>query len=89
MIHRPNSTAQITGYRGPCYISQFPTTAELRNNIVLGLAFGTESSIVIIGKAGLRAVPGPAGPLRRSHPNAFDNYANVICASGFENGGIH
>lgn len=71
------------------YISQFPTTAKLRNNIVLGPAFRVESSIVIIGKAGLRAVPAPTGPLRRSHPGAFDNYANVICASGFENDGIH
>lgn len=61
--------------------------AKLRNNIVLGPPFRGESSIVIIGKAGLRACLAPAGPLQRSHPDAFDNYANVICGSGFQNGG--
>ncbi|CAK1552236.1 unnamed protein product [Leptosia nina] len=63
-----NSREQITEYRHARYISQFPATAKLRNNIVAGLTFGAESSIVIIGKAGLRAVPVPAGPLRGSHP---------------------
>lgn len=64
-----NPREQITEYRHARYISQFPSTAKLRNNIVAGLTFGVESSIVIIGKAGLRAVPVPAGPLRRSHPD--------------------
>lgn len=88
VIRKRNSSAQITEYREHVIFRNSPQ----RPNYVIILCSGrirVESSIVIIGKAGLRAVPAPAGPLRRSHPGAFDNYANVICASGFENDGIH
>ncbi|CAH0728393.1 unnamed protein product, partial [Brenthis ino] len=78
----PNSCKQITEYQHACYILQFPEMAKLRNNIVVGFTFGAESSIVIIEKAGLRAVSAPTGPLRRAHPDASYNYANVICATG-------
>lgn len=75
-----------------------PTNNRVRNALYFAISTTAKQCNNILPKAsrvrvidshyrenGTKSAPVPAGPLQRSRPGAFYNYANVICASGFQN----